>query len=81
MVLIEDYPNLKADENFLIYRKAYLKLKTPFSMLEGVNGSVRDLNNLIETFPSSIVARIFRFQKAEFFEIQDAKERKVPKSY
>ena len=35
----------------------------------------------IEKIPSNIVARLFRFKKAEFFEIQDTQERKVPKSY
>ena len=82
MVLIEDYPDLKADENFLDLQESLSEIEDTIQHARRYyNGSVRDLNNLIETFPSSIVARIFRFQKAEFFEIQDAQERKVPKSY
>jgi len=36
------------------------------------NANVRDLNTRIEVFPSNLVASLFRFQKEEFFEIEDA---------
>ncbi len=82
MVLVEDYPDLKADENFLDLQENLSDIEDTLQHARRYyNGSVRDLNNLIETFPSSVVARIFRFRKAEFFEIQDAQERKVPNSY
>lgn len=42
------------------------------------NGTVRDYNTLIESFPGLIVAGIFGFKRAEFFEIEFATERKVP---
>ena len=82
MVIVEDYPDLKADENFLDLQDSLSEIEDTIQHARRYyNGCVRDLNNLIETFPSTIVARIFRFQKADFFEIQDPKERKVPKSY
>ena len=43
------------------------------------NGAVRQLNTLIELFPSNIVASQFRFIKAEYFEIEDPHSREVPK--
>ena len=44
----------------------------------GFAGATRNLNVLIESFPGVIVARMFRFVQAEFFEIQDAEDRAVP---
>ena len=42
------------------------------------NGSVRDNNNLVESFPSNIVAGMFKFTLAEFFEIELASQRSAP---
>ena len=82
MVLVEDYPDLKANDNFLDLQENLADIEDTIQHARRYyNGSVRDLNNLIEKIPSNIVARLFRFKKAEFFEIQDAQERKVPKSY
>ena len=38
----------------------------------------RDLNVLVDSFPSNLVANSFSFRKAEFFEIEDASDRAVP---
>ena len=43
------------------------------------NGTVRNLNIQVESFPSNIVAKYFNFTQAEFFEIEDEAERAVPK--
>jgi LemA protein len=43
------------------------------------NGSVRDNNNLVEGFPSLIIAKLFRFVVAVFFEIELASQRAAPK--
>ena len=74
----ENYPELKADQNFR-------QLQTELSTLEDniqmarryYNGSARDFNILIESFPSNLVANSFGFQQAEYFEI-DSSEREVP---
>ena len=42
------------------------------------NGAARDLNVKVESFPSNFVANYFKFQTAEFFEIEDAGDRNVP---
>ena len=43
------------------------------------NGAARNNNIACESFPSVIVARMFAFKRAEFFEIEDAEDRAVPK--
>ena len=43
------------------------------------NGAVRNLNTMIQSFPSNFVAGFFKFTTAEFFEIGDAAAREVPK--
>jgi len=43
------------------------------------NGSVRDLNILIESFPSALIAGRFKFAMAQYFEIEDPADRAVPK--
>jgi len=76
----EAYPDLKANENFQ-------QLQTELSVIEKdiemarryYNGSVRDYNTKIESFPSNLIAGAFKFDKAEFFEIENAAERAVPK--
>ena len=42
------------------------------------NGTVRDLNITIQSFPSNLIAGAFHFKPATFFEIEDASEREVP---
>ncbi len=76
----ENYPALRASENFQ-------KLQTDLTDTEDkiqaarrfYNGNVRDFNIKQEVFPASIVAKLFGFKKAEFFEIEEAAERKTPK--
>lgn len=43
------------------------------------NGAARNFNVLIESFPSNLIAGLFHFQKADFFEIGDEAARNVPK--
>lgn len=72
----ENYPELKASENFA-------KLQDELSDTENkiqaarrfYNGNVRDFNTKIEIFPNNLVAGMLKFQKFEFFEIEEAMER------
>jgi LemA protein len=72
LVLSENYPQLKANENFL---KLQQELANTEDRIQAVrrfyNANVRDLNTRIEIFPSSLIAGLFNFQKEEFFEIED----------
>ncbi len=68
--IAENYPQLKASDN-------YLKLQDELTETENIlasarrfyNGNVRDLNTKIEVFPNNILAKLFNFQKRDFFQI------------
>jgi LemA protein len=80
MLVVENYPDLKANQNFLALQEELTSTenKIAFSR-QGYNDSVLFFNNKIQMFPSNIVAGTFNFTKEEFFEIEEAGERAVPK--
>jgi LemA protein len=78
-MLAEGYPALKAGKNFLQLQEELAVTEDRIQRARRFyNGNVRDLNNRIETFPSSVVAGIFGFKKREFFEIEDSSMRQAP---
>lgn len=75
----ENYPDLKADGNFVELQQSLAELEDQIQMARRYyNGTVRDLNTLIESFPSNIVAGWFRFTQQEYFEIENAADRVLP---
>jgi len=76
----ENYPNLKANENFLALQEELTSTenKIGFSR-QFYNDQVLSLNNKTEMFPSNIIAGMFNFKQAEFFELEEAEEREAPK--
>jgi LemA protein len=70
LVLVENYPQLKADQQFL---KLQQELITTENRIQAArrfyNGNVRDYRNKCETFPSNLVAQMFGFQPQEFFSV------------
>ena len=79
LVVVENYPDLKADKNFLDFQKKLSDIENTLQHARRYyNGAVRDLNNLVEAFPSSIVASISGFKEAEFFQLDDPSENIVP---
>jgi LemA protein len=77
--VVENYPDLKADKNFLDFQKKLSDIENTLQHARRYyNGAVRDLNNLVEAFPSSIVASISGFKEAEFFQLDDPSENIVP---
>lgn len=78
--LAENYPNLKANENFLELQKELANTEDRIQRSRRFyNANVRDLSTRIEVFPSNIIAGLFGFQKREYFELDDAAQREVPK--
>jgi len=76
----EGYPDLKANQNFLDLQQQLSEIEEQIQLARRYyNGTVRNLNIQVESFPSNIVARYFNFTQAEFFEIEDEAERAVPK--
>jgi LemA protein len=78
--LAEDYPELKASEGFRQLHASLVEIEEQLQYARRYyNGSVRDNNNLMEGFPSLLIARLFRFPLAEFFEIELASQRAAPR--
>lgn len=76
----EAYPDLKANENFVQLQASLETLESEIQMSRRYyNGAARDLNIKVESFPSNLVANTFGFIQAEFFEIENAEDRAVPK--
>ena len=69
----ENYPQLKASENFLELQRELRDTEDKIQAARRFyNGNVRDLNIKIESFPARIIASLFNFKKMDLFEIEDA---------
>lgn len=78
MALAEDYPELKSNENFLDLQNELSDTENKIEMARRFyNGAVRELNISVETFPGNMLAGVFGFGAANFFEINLA-DRKAP---
>ena len=76
----ENYPDLKASQNFIQLQQSLADIEEQIQLSRRYyNGAVRNLNILVASFPSNIIANMFRFTPAEYFEIEDAADRAVPK--
>ena len=80
LVVVENYPDLKANQNFLALQEELTSTenKIGFSR-QFYNDSVLRLNNQTQMFPSSIIAGMTGFTAGEFFEVTAAEERAAPK--
>ncbi|MGN0917706.1 MAG: LemA family protein [Oxalobacter sp.] len=77
--MMENYPELKSNQTVLKLQDSLFELEDDLQKARRYyNGCVREFNNKIEMFPSSIVANTKRFTKADFFELTDMSEREVP---
>lgn len=80
LALSESYPELKADSQFLALQQSLNDIENNLQMARRYyNGVVRDYNTLVDSFPSLIIARLFSFQTAGFFDLDDASEANMPK--
>ena len=74
----ENYPDLKANQNFLNLQEQLKSVEQDIANARKFyNGTVKDLNNSIEQFPSNIVAGIFHFEKMPMFEINEESRQNV----
>ncbi len=73
LVRVEAYPELRASENFsnLASELAHIEDRIA-SALRFFNSNVRDLNVRCETIPSNLLASMFGFERAEYFQIEPA---------
>ena len=75
----EAYPELKADKNFLDLQHQLAEIEDQLQMARRYyNGSVRNLNIKIQSFPSNLVAGILGFKAEPFFELEDRAQAAAP---
>jgi LemA protein len=80
LAVVENYPDLKANQNFLALQEELTSTENKISFSrQFYNDSVLGYNNKIQMFPSNIVAGITGFKPGDFFEVSVAAEREVPK--
>ena len=76
LAVVENYPDLKANQNFLDLQEQLTSTENKISYSrQAYNDSVLALNNKIQMFPSNIVAGMTGFKPAELFEVKAAEER------
>jgi len=79
MALVEAYPELKADQSFLQLQNELTEVENHIQYARRFyNGSVRNLNTRIASFPDLIIARPLGFQQQPFFELDDVSEQEPP---
>ena len=80
MLVVENYPDLKANQNFLSVQEELTSTENKISFSrQSYNDQVLFFNNKIQMFPSNMIANTFNFGKRDFFELESAAEREVPK--
>ncbi len=76
---VEAYPDLRASAGFLqLQRQLTLTEDRIAAARRFYNGNVRSYNTRVQTFPSNLVAALFRFEARDFFEVKDAATASVP---
>jgi LemA protein len=79
LVVVENYPQLKADQNFLKLQTELVNTEDRIQAARRFyNGNVRDYRNKCETFPSNLVANLFGFKSGEDFFSVPPSVRDVP---
>jgi len=76
--IAENYPDLKANQNFSELQNELTSLEEDIEMARRYyNATVKENNISVETFPSNIIANMFNFAKGDFFEITNSNERET----
>ncbi len=80
MAVAEAYPDLKASANFQSLQKDLADLEDQIQLARRYyNGAVRNFNVAVQQFPSNLIANMGGFAAAQFFQLDNAAERNVPK--
>ena len=79
LAVAEGYPDLKADAPFRRLQDELVRTEDRIAAARRFfNGNVKDLNTLVEQFPSGLVARSFGVEPADYFEVETTLEREAP---
>jgi len=78
IAVAENYPELKASEQYLELQKALTKVESQLQAARRIyNIEVTNYNNKILTVPSNIIANMFGFKEAKLFEIEEYKKENI----
>lgn len=79
LAIAEAYPDLKANTTFLEFQQALQTVEDELQLSRRYyNGATRDMNTAVESFPQNVIANTFKFEKAEYFELESEADRAVP---
>ncbi|SNY92474.1 LemA protein [Cohaesibacter sp. ES.047] len=79
MAVAENYPDLKANDGFLNLQRELSGLEDEIQLARRYyNGTVRNLNTMIDQFPSNIIAGFFSYAKKDYFELENEADRATP---
>ena len=80
MVRLEQYPDLKANQNFLNLQDQLAETENRIQQANAMfNGTVREFNNAVMVFPANLIAGLFGFKARTFFELGTEAAREAPK--
>jgi len=78
MVAVENYPDLKANQNFIGLQNSLNEIEEQISAARrAYNASVTDLNNAVEMFPTNIIAGMMSLKRRQLFEISEQERKNV----
>lgn len=78
MVAVENYPDLKASQNFIQLQRSLTEIEEQISAARrAYNAAVTDYNNAVEMLPTSIVAGVMSYKRKQVFEISEAERQNV----
>lgn len=78
--LAESYPDLKANTNFLSLQSDLGEIETEVERSKRYyNGTVREYNIAVESFPGNLISGIFGFSKKDYLELEEDNQRELPK--
>ncbi len=79
LAVVENYPDLKANQNFLALQEELTSTENKISFSrQYYNDSVLNYNNKTQMFPSNVIAGMTGFKQGEFFEVESEAERAAP---
>jgi LemA protein len=79
MAVAENYPNLKADQQMIKLQEELTSTENRIAFArQYYNDEVNRLNVAVQTFPDTVVAGMFGFKVADFFQLDDVAERNAP---
>jgi len=80
MLVVEQYPDLKANQNFLSLQEELTSTENRIGFArQHYNDTVMGYNTKLQSVPTNLIAGLFNFQEAQLFEITSAEEREAPK--